>query len=78
MLICNFVAHGKKECTPDELAVVCRDIQESSKLVRSHIYHLVIYKNSFVGRELVNWLVSSKSMCMFITHTQWMNEMMDG
>lgn len=67
----SFLALGRKECTPDELAATCKEIQESSRLVKSHTYHLIIYKNSFVGRELVDWMVSRKDMCR-------LHEWMDG
>ncbi|XP_019850198.1 PREDICTED: uncharacterized protein LOC100634227 isoform X2 [Amphimedon queenslandica] len=52
---------GKRDCTPDELAALCKEIQDSS-LVKTHTYHLISYKNSFVGRELVEWLMHRKSM----------------
>lgn len=46
-------------CTPDELAAIVREIQDSG-LICSHTYHLVSYKNTFVGRDLVTWLVEKK------------------
>ena len=46
-------------CTPDELASLVREIQDSP-LVKTHTYHLKGYKNTFVGRELVTWLVENK------------------
>jgi hypothetical protein len=55
-------ANGRRECTPDELVSICKEIQHTSQLVKSHSYHLINYKNSFVGRELVDWLVNRKSM----------------
>lgn len=54
-------ASGKRDCTPDELASLCKEIQDSP-LVKTHTYHLISYKNSFVGKELVEWLVRRKSM----------------
>ena len=47
------------DCTPDELASLVREIQDS-KLVKTHKYHFVGYKNTFVGRDLVTWLVEEK------------------
>ena len=58
-------ASGKRDCTPDELAALCKEIQDSP-LVKTHTYHLISYKNSFVGRELVEWLMQRKSMRMLI------------
>jgi glutaredoxin len=49
------------DCTPDELASLVREIQDSS-LVRTHKYHLKGYKNSFVARDLVTWLVEQKKL----------------
>ena len=50
---------GCEDCTPDELASLVREIQDS-KLVKTHKYHFVGYKNTFVGRDLVTWLVEEK------------------
>lgn len=47
-------------CTPDELAAVVREIRDNSGLIRSHTHHLVSYKNCFIGRDLVTWLVEKK------------------
>ena len=48
------------ECTPDELAALVSEIRDKSGLVHSHTYHLVNYKNCFVGKELVSWLIRNK------------------
>lgn len=48
------------ECTPDELAGLVREIRDNSGIIGSHSYHLVNYKNTFVGRDLVTWLVQNK------------------
>ncbi len=37
-----------------------REIQDKSGLIGTHTYHLVSYKNSFVGKGLVTWLVQTK------------------
>ena len=50
---------GCVDCTPDELAAIVREIQDSG-LIGSHTYHLVSYKNTFVGKDLVSWLVAKK------------------
>lgn len=53
-------------CTPDELAAVVREIRDNSGLIRSHTHHLVSYKNCFIGRDLVTWLVDKKGIsCEF-------------
>ena len=49
------------DCTPDELASLVREIQDSH-LVKTHTYHLKGYKNSFVGNDLVSWLVEQKGL----------------
>ena len=48
------------DCTPDELAALVREIRDSSGLIGSHTYRLVSYKNTFVGRQLVDWLIAKK------------------
>ena len=50
------------DCTPDELAALVREIRDSSGLVGSHTYHLVNYKNTFVGRQLVDWFIKTKGL----------------
>lgn len=49
------------ECTPDELASLVREIQDSN-LVKSHTYHLISYKHTIVGRDLVTWLIENKGI----------------
>ena len=49
------------ECTPDELASLVREIQDSN-LVRGHTYHLKNYKNTIVGHELVSWFMEHKGL----------------
>ena len=39
-----------------------------SGLVGTHMYHLKAYKDTVVGKELVQWLVAQKSMCK---HAHW-------
>ena len=48
------------DCTPDELAALVREIRDNSALIGSHTYRLVSYKNTFVGRQLVDWLIAKK------------------
>lgn len=46
-------------CTPDELATLVTEIQDSG-LIGLHMYHLIPYRNTLVGRELVDWMVNVK------------------
>lgn len=46
----------------DDLYELILEIR-SSGLIGSHRYRLRNYKNTFVGNELVDWLVSTKNMC---------------
>lgn len=68
---CVNIAHGVVEggedlsdlkCEPDEYALIVREVKNSG-LVKDHRYHLRTYKNSFVGQEMVDWLVKNKNMC---------------
>ena len=53
------------DCTPDELASLVREIQDS-ELVRTHNYHMRGYKNSFIARDLITWFVEKKGLaCEF-------------
>jgi hypothetical protein len=49
-------------CVPDEYAAVAREIRLESGLVGNHSYHLKVYKDSFIGKELVQWLMRAKRM----------------
>lgn len=48
------------DCTPDELAALVREIRDNSALIGPHTYRLVSYKNTFVGSQLVDWLITKK------------------
>ncbi|XP_064382280.1 uncharacterized protein LOC135331148 [Halichondria panicea] len=50
------------DCTPDELAALVREMRDSSGLIRAHTYHLVTYKNCFIGKDFVTWLVEKKGL----------------
>ncbi len=50
------------DCTPDELAALIREMRDSSGLIRAHTYHLVTYKNCFIGKDFVTWLVEKKGL----------------
>ena len=50
------------DCTPDELAAIIRDLRDKSGLIGSHMYRLISYRNSFIGRDLVTWLVQYKGL----------------
>ena len=50
------------DCTPDELAALVREIRDSSGLIGPHTYRLVSYKNTFVGSQLVDWLIKTKGV----------------
>ncbi len=50
------------ECTPDEMAAIIRDLRDKSGLISTHTYRLISYRNSFVGKDLVTWLVKYKDL----------------
>ena len=49
-------------CVPDEYAAIAREIRSSSGLIGNHSYHLKVYKNCFIGKELVQWLMKTKNI----------------
>ena len=60
-----FVAKEGEEidftCELDEYAQLVKDFKTSG-IIKDHRKGLHNYKNSFVGREAVDWLVSSKKV----------------
>ena len=52
---------SKEGFAVDEYFQLVLDIRGSG-LIGDHRYHLRNYKNSFVGKELVDWLVANKNL----------------
>ena len=48
------------DCTPDELAAIIRELRDNSGLIGSHSHHLITYRNTFIGRDVVTWLMKHK------------------
>ena len=48
-------------CELDEYAQLVKDLKESG-IVKDHRHLVKTYKNSFIGREAVDWLVKSKGV----------------
>ena len=48
-------------CELDEYAKLVKDLKESG-IVKDHRQGLRSHKNSFVGREAVDWLVKAKNV----------------
>ena len=48
-------------CELDEYAALKKELQESG-IVKDHRKGLTVYKNSFLGKEAVEWLVQNKSL----------------
>ncbi|XP_065182359.1 uncharacterized protein LOC135813068 [Sycon ciliatum] len=49
------------QCEQDEYALLVREIRKSD-LIADRYYHLRLYKQCFVGRELVDWLCTTKEI----------------
>ena len=49
-----------EDCTPDELAAIIRELRDNSGLISSRTYHLITYRNCFIGRDFVTWLMKYK------------------
>ncbi len=62
MCIHLYIAAGTNcaDCTPDELAAVIRELRDHSGLIGNHTYHFISYRNCFVGKDLVTWLMKYK------------------
>lgn len=58
--ICAVETDSCEDCTPDELAAIIRDLRDSSGLISNHSHHLITYRNCFIGKDLVTWLVKYK------------------
>lgn len=50
------------ECIPDDMSSLAMEIRMDSGLVGTHMYHLKAYKDTIVGKDLVQWLMVQKSM----------------
>ena len=50
------------DCVPDDMSTLAMEIRMDSGLVGTHMYHLKAYKDTLVGKDLVQWLVAQKSM----------------
>ena len=50
------------DCIPDDMSSLAVEIRMDSGLVGTHMYHLKTYKDTLVGKDLVQWLVAQKSM----------------
>lgn len=50
------------DCVPDDMSTLAMEIRMDSGLVGTHMYHLKVYKDTVVGKDLVQWLVAQKSM----------------
>ena len=50
------------DCVPDDMAALAMEIRMDSGLVGTHMYHLKTYKETLIGKELVQWLVAQKGM----------------
>ena len=50
------------DCVRDDMSTLAMEIRMDSGLVGTHMYHLKAYKDTVVGKDLVQWLVAQKSM----------------
>lgn len=60
MYVCVVRGDDCTDCTPDELAAIIRELRDNSGLISSHTHHLISYRNCFIGRDLVTWLMKFK------------------
>lgn len=49
-----------EDCTPDEFAAIIRELRDKSGLIGNHSYHLITYRNCFIGKDFVTWLMKYK------------------
>lgn len=52
---------GDIECEPDEYAALVKELR-SSGIIKDHRVFLVSHKNSFSGKEFVDWVVKTKEL----------------
>lgn len=48
-------------CEPDEYAKLAKELKASG-LIKDHRSFLTVHKNSFVGKEFVDWIVETKKL----------------
>lgn len=51
-------------CEPDEYALLVKDLKQSG-LIKDHRSGLRTYKNSFIGKDFVKWVMQTKGLGMF-------------
>ncbi|XP_064626576.1 uncharacterized protein LOC135487119 [Lineus longissimus] len=49
------------KCEPDEYAALVHDLRQSG-LIKNHRQGMTTYKNSFCGKDFVNWVVKTKKL----------------
>lgn len=52
---------GDFSCEPDEYAILVKNLRESG-LIKDHRRLLSVHKNTFVGKEFVDWIVETKGL----------------
>jgi hypothetical protein len=52
---------GDFSCEPDEYAILVKNLKESG-LIKDHRRMLILQKNTFVGKEFVDWIVETKKL----------------
>ncbi|XP_056018682.1 uncharacterized protein LOC125670590 isoform X2 [Ostrea edulis] len=52
---------GDFSCEPDEYAILVKNLKESG-LIKDHRRLLILHKNTFVGKEFVDWIVKTKGL----------------
>lgn len=56
-----FTDVGDFACEPDEYAVLVKNLRASG-LIKDHRRLLLVHKNTFVGKEFVDWIVKTKGL----------------
>lgn len=63
-----FTDVGDFTCEPDEYAVLVKNLRASG-LIKDHRRFLLVQKNTFVGKEFVDWIVKTKGLGkLFLGH----------
>lgn len=60
--LCSIAATvGDIVCEPDEYALLVKDLKASG-LIKDHRKGVKVHKNSFSGREFVQWVIKTKQL----------------
>ena len=74
---CVRTGPGNFVCEPDEYVELVKELRNSG-LIRDHWQGIRVHKNSFIGKEFVDWVVRNKQLgntlvSLFLVHVVYLH-----